>query len=155
MQYLKFWLIALLVYVGAGTVCANPFLMPENVGTGTTNLTSGTHSAATGLRGGKKEIDYLCLNRCVNDGKTSTACMSQCTYIIPSSVSPPLSSADQLNTVPKSGHREFEAPVPVKGLVLPSDRQKKMTPSSEDYTCAALCQKDGFQYDYCKQKCLE
>ena len=91
------------------------------------------------------DLDYQCLNTCIADGKTSTACRVQCEYNKPEVKKPAAN---------KHSHKVFEAPKPIDGIVLNNPHAKKAKPKADlDYACLNLCLKNGLQYQMCSEQC--
>ena len=94
------------------------------------------------------DMDYRCLNDCVNSGKTSNACMAQCSYGTRESTTKTLSLTGPM----RSPHDQFTPPAPLNQIVLHSGRDP--IASGKDYTCISQCQQGGHPYEYCEEQCI-
>jgi hypothetical protein len=107
-------------------------------------------AAGFGASRAKADMDYRCLSICMNGGMTATACMAQCTYgqALPSSQ--PHSPAGQLSQSP---HDQFAAPLPSDRIMLAPHASG--TVPGKDYRCVSQCQRNGFQYQLCDERCTD
>ena len=96
------------------------------------------------------DTDYRCLNQCVRDGKTSTACMSECTYM-PAHA---FRSNDSKNNT-TDNHNPLATPQPVGEDTLLEPKAPTALPKAKDYVCMATCQKNGMQSELCEKKCTK
>lgn len=96
----------------------------------------------------RADTDYHCLNDCVRNGKTSTSCLSQCSY----NIKPPYSS-DKLEN--STSHNPLAAPQPLSNNILLPPRTASSIPQSKDYKCVRECQRSGLQYQLCEQHCIK
>lgn len=94
------------------------------------------------------DMDYHCLNECVRNGKTSTACMPRCTYT-------PQASFHKNEVNPGTNHNVFAAPQPIQGDTVLFHKDVKLKHESEDYACAQKCGKEGGEYELCKRNCTK
>lgn len=97
------------------------------------------------------DTDYRCLTQCVNNGRTSVACLKECSYNVAPTPAP---SAGGQNSLEFS-HRQFSAPAPLNsGTLLPPVRTNH-TSADKDYVCMARCQQNGMQYQFCEEQCTK
>jgi len=89
------------------------------------------------------DVDYRCLQDCVNGGGTSAVCMGKCSY-----GQPPAPAA-------KSTHEVFAAPKPIGDAVILAPKPMAKTMQSEDHVCLATCGQSGLQYALCEERCAK
>jgi hypothetical protein len=99
------------------------------------------------------DTDYQCLNRCVNAGKTTAACMLDCSYNLeakpPKGVHP---AASPLNAHPN--HRLLSTPLPLGAEIKLNKPKPHFDAMQKDYKCMATCLKDTKIYSSCEQQCM-
>ena len=92
------------------------------------------------------DTDYRCLNECIKNGGSATACLTQCSYNNP-----------KINEkiIPQNKNRELVVPVPIDSVTLPSAKTPTIESPSKDYACRTQCLKSGKQYKYCDGNCIK
>jgi len=89
------------------------------------------------------DVDYRCLQACVNEGATSAVCLGKCSYN-----QSPVPAA-------KSTHEVFAAPKPAGNAVVLAPKSIAKAAQSEDYICLAICGQSGLQYVLCEERCAK
>jgi hypothetical protein len=100
----------------------------------------------------RAEVDYRCLNMCIGNGKSSPACMDQCTYNKPLARLRP--HIDAVGTPPPDPHKVFKAPIPLSGMVVAhKDKNTGTQKPDKDYACYMQCLQNGMQPRMCNEQC--
>lgn len=106
----------------------------------------------------RADIDYQCLNQCANGGKSTSVCLSDCTYSLktakPSDTGSSSSgqkfvsqSADALDN-----HRILKSPVPIENTYQAGKTKQSAVPT-KDWTCMSACLSQVKLYDSCERQC--
>lgn len=95
------------------------------------------------------DMDHHCLNQCISNGKSATACMPECSYTPEAS----FHKASKLD--PEVNHNPFTAPKPVADTFVTSAPTTKPRHESTDYKCLTQCGQDGMLYQFCRKKCTK
>ncbi len=99
------------------------------------------------------DIDYHCLGNCVNGGKTTQFCMTQCTY---NATDPSLlkNPADKnAANAKKLSPKEFSPLVLSDGRIVLPPPSTGQAPVGKDYLCINQCLQSGSQYTLCERQC--
>jgi hypothetical protein len=106
------------------------------------------------------DIDHLCLKRCVEGGRNSSACLGQCAYeAVPNSSGSAAGGVGGDAGVPRpdaaavQGHNVFAVPVPLGNQVVLPVSQAPVR-RDENYACLMPCVKAGGPYDMCAARCV-
>ena len=96
------------------------------------------------------DTDQRCLAACVNDGKSASSCLPQCTY----NVKPDKGASATSPPPVDNPYRVLDAPRPQDGpLQQAAPAAKAAKPPVIDRSCDQACLGKGFQYDYCLDHC--
>lgn len=89
------------------------------------------------------DMDYKCLNDCMNAGETTTICMPKCSYVADNKT-----LKDEKKKNPYNQFSDVETAEVVKKYEEAAKAKKPL-----DYNCMPQCLKNDMQYQFCEEKC--
>lgn len=96
----------------------------------------------------KADLDYKCLNNCVNNGANTSICMTKCTYGTDSKSS---KISDQ--EIKKNPHNQF-SPLELEGNRMEFKQKKQQIKKTTiNYPCLSKCLQEKSQYQFCEAQC--
>lgn len=93
------------------------------------------------------EIDYRCLNNCVNNGANTSVCMPKCSYTMRNK-----STTSPAHKAKKDPHNQFSTIESTESIII-KPHQTQNTHSTDNYYCISNCLKEKLQYNFCEDKC--